>query len=353
MSLRGYHDDFPVTAQARRASSAFSALSLMLAVAACAFGCWVVGTRPLDTGTDTQAYAAFFLRLGQGAVETRLEPGFVFFSEMLRRAGLDVVGYQVALFALMLGTVVVSTRKYFDYLRMERDYLGLFCASLAFLYLSPMFVNASINAIRQGLSALLVFAALLGFAQRRWWQFALWGALGASLHTSALLYLACAPALLPGARWLRFGAFMAFVLYCTGLSRTLVQTLSPTLYAMAMEYSPSAEYRAGVRIDFAVFSIFWYALPYLLGPLIQARYRETIQQSSAVYLVMLLPFFAIGWGNYSNRYLLPGWLAVSLILAAVVCCSRIGPLRHPLTVRLGLVAACAVFYYLVVNVIVI
>jgi uncharacterized membrane protein len=50
---------------------------------------------------------------------------------------------------------------------------------------------------------------------------------------------------------------------------------------------------------------------------------------------------------------LPGWLAVSLIVAGILCHSRISMLRHPLLIRLGLIASCAVFYFYVVNVIVI
>ena len=59
---------------------------------------------------------------------------------------------------------------------------------------------------------------------------------------------------------------------------------------------------------------------------------------------MSLPFFLIGWGFFSNRYLLPAWLAVSMILAAVLCHARIAPLRNPLLIRAGLLASCGVFY---------
>ncbi len=91
----------------------------------------------------------------------------------------------------------------------------------------------------------------------------------------------------------------------------------------------------------------------MLMPLVHGEFREKIRESTGVYLVMLLPFFAIGWGFFSNRYLLPGWLAVSLILAAVVCHSRLRMLRHPLLLRIGLLASCAVFYFYVTHEIVI
>jgi len=111
-----------------------------------------------------------------------------------------------------------------------------------------------------------------------------------------------------------------------------------------MEYTATSRFDAGVRIDFAVFSIFWYLLPYLLAPMINVQYRQRILDSTAVYLVMLLPFFAVGWGYFSNRYLLPAWLAVSLILAAILCSSRLSLLRQPLLVRFLLLASCVVFH---------
>ena len=327
-------------------------LSVLLLAAAAGFGCWVVGTRGLDIGTDTSVYAAFFEGLNRPFV-TRLEPGFVFISYVLNRLGLGVTGYQTALFALLLLIAAVAARRYSRYLGATHGYLTFLSASLMLLYLSPMFVNGSINAVRQGLASLLVFAALLSFQQRKWWQFALYGALASSLHLSSLLYLAFAPLLLVRSGVLHYAAALAFLMYCTGLTLILVRTLIPPLYNAVMTYTVNPEYRAGVRIDFAVFSIFWYALPLLLAPLVRSPYRERIKESTAVYLVMLLPFFAIGWGYYSNRYLLPAWLAVSLMIAAILCHSWIALLRNPLLIRMGLIAACPVFYYYVTNVIVI
>ena len=337
----------PATANAGMVLSAF----LLLAVAI--FGCWLVGTRSLDIGTDTSTYATFFERFDQGPVDTRMEPGFVLVSYLLSRLGLSVAGYQTALFGLLLVIACVATRRYFDYLGMARGYLTLLSAALMLLFVSPMFVNASINAVRQGLAALLVFAALLSFQQRKWWLFALYGALATSMHLSSLLYLAFAPALFLRADLLRYAAVLAFLMYCAGLSLVLVQGLVPPLYTAVMTYTVNTNYQSGVRIDFAVFSVFWYALPLLLAPLVHMPARERIKDSTAVYLVMLLPFFAIGWGYYSNRYLLPAWLAVSLMLAAILCNARFPILRNPLLIRLALVASCGVFYFYVTRVIVI
>ncbi|WP_206860904.1 EpsG family protein [Lysobacter changpingensis] len=328
---------------------AATTLSLLLLFAVAAFGCWLVGTRSPDIGTDTQTYAGFFQGLNSSGVETRLEPGFVWLTYALWKLGVGVTGYQTALFAFMLGTIVIATRRYQDYLGETRGYLTFLGAALMLLYVSPMFVNATINAVRQGLAALLVFSSLLSFQRKRWASFVLLGALASSLHLSSLLYLVFAPVLLFGTKMQRLIAVIAFAAYVSGISMQAVRMLVPSLYELVMTYTATQYYRAGVRIDFAVFSFFWYCLPYVLGPLVRAEYRDRIKESAAVYLVMTLPFFGVGWGYFSNRYLLPAWLSVSLILAAMLVHSRLAPLRNPLLLRFGLLLSCAVFYYYVTN----
>lgn len=342
----------PDDAQARTAP-ATAGLSLLLLLAAFTFGCWLVGSRAIDVGTDTSAYARFFEGIGPNPIQTRMEPGFVLVSYVFKHIGLSLKGYQAGLFGLLLVFASVASRKYFRYLGGERGFLTFLCASVMLLYLSPMFVNGSINAIRQGLAALLVFASLLSFQQRRWGQFIAFGAAASSLHLSTLLYLLCAPALLLNARMLRYVAAVAFLAYVTGLSMKAVQVAAPPLYTFVMQYAFNPDYRSGVRVDFAVFSIFWYLVPHALAPLVKEPYRETVLRSAAVYLVMVMPFFIVGWGSYSNRFLLPAWLSVSLILAAVLRFNRIPTLRNPMLIRLGLLASCVVFYFFIKNSVVI
>ena len=64
---------------------------------------------------------------------------------------------------------------------------------------------------------------------------------------------------------------------------------------------------------------------------------------------MLLPFFLLGWGNFSNRYLLSAYLAISMMMAAIFFHSRLSMLRNPILLRVGLIVSCAVFYYYVSN----
>jgi hypothetical protein len=318
---------------------------LLAAVATCA--CWLIATRSLETGTDTQVYANFFSNLANRPIQTRLEPGFVYISMFVHSLGFGIPGYQAALFGLLLVTVLISTRAFYQYLGATIGYITFLSAAGMLLLLSPVFVNSSINAVRQGLAALLVFTALIAFEQRQWWRFCAYALIAALLHFSSALYVAFAPVLLLGHRRLRYVAVAAFIIYASGASLHLVQSLSPALYSIAMEHAANLNYRSGVRLDFALFSMAWYALPFLAAPLVQEPYRERLKQSTSLYLVMLLPFFMIGWGFFSNRYLLPAWQAASLIVAAMLSLSRFRLLRSPALIDVGLLLSVGIFYYYV------
>lgn len=328
-------------------------LSLLLLLAVCTVAVFVVSSRAIDVGTDTHVYAGFFLAMRHGLIETRLEPGFVALTRLASATGMSVAGYQATLFGVLLVGSAIAARRYHVYLGSTRGFLTFLSAVLLFLFVSPMFVNASINTVRQGLTAPLVFAAMLAFHHRRWRSFVLLGATASSLHYSSLLYLAFAPVLLLSLRKQRILAGVGFLAYCSGLSMVVVRVGVPVLYNDVMNYHVDAVYRAGIRYDFALFALFWYLLPFMASRLVHAPFSERIKQSAAVYMVMVLPFFLLGWGNFSNRYLLVPWVAASFLVAAMVCHSRTPLLRHPVLLRGGLVAAGGVFCFYVTHTIMI
>ncbi|HET6431608.1 EpsG family protein [Dyella sp.] len=335
------------------AANARAVLTVLVLGVACLIATATVALRAENIGTDTHIYAGVFEAMRHGQVTTRFEPGFVALTKISSVIGMSVVGYQATLFLVLLAGAAAAAHRYFNYLGSNREFLTFLCAALLFLFLSPMFVNASINAVRQGLATPFVFAALLAFHRKQWRGFLFYGLLSSSLHYSSLMYLGFAPVLLLRLRTQRIIAGVAFVAYCSGLSMLLVRTIAPAVYAAVMSYSSGAEYRAGVRLDFAVFSLFWYLLPFIASRLVREPYDERIKSSAAVYMAMVLPFLAVGWGNYSNRYLLVPWVAASFILAAIVCHARTPVLRHPLLLRLVLIPASGLFSYFVLHMVLI
>jgi hypothetical protein len=337
--------DVPDTVSA----NAQTVLSVLLILAVCLLADGVIGIRGIDVGTDTHVYAGLFHAMRHGFVATRLEPGFVMLTRLLSATGMSVVLYQAILFGVSLVAAAIAARRYSLHLGAQWGYLTFLTAVLMFLFLSPMFVNASVNAVRQGMASLLVFTAMLSVQERRWRNAVLFGVVAASLHYSSLLYLAFAPFLLLSTRLQRIVAVVAFLAYCSGLSMVLTRMLVPSVYTDVMAYQVDAVYRSGVRIDFAVFSMAWYLIPFVASRLVCKPFNERIKQSASVYMAMLLPFFAIGWGNYSNRLLLAPWVAASLMMAAIFCFARTPLMRNPLLLRGGMVAAVGVFIFYVTH----
>lgn len=335
------------------AANARAVLTALLLVAVCVVAGTAVSVRSIEVGSDTHVYAWVFLAMRDAWINTRFEPGFSGLTRLASATGMSLVGYQATLFGVLMAGALLAARRYFDYLRSNRDFLTFLCAVVLCLLVSPMFVNASINAVRQGLAAPLVFAAMLSFHHRHWRAFVLTGAVASSLHYSSLIYLAFAPVLLLNLRTQRIIAAVAFLAYCSGLSMALFRMGVPAVYSAVMSYSSGATYRAGVRLDFAVFSLFWYVLPFLLSRLIREPFDERIKQSAAVYMAMVLPFLAVGWGNYSNRFLLVPWVAVSFMVAAMLCHARTPLLRDPLLLRVAMLPACGIFWYYVTHLVLI
>ncbi len=317
---------------------------------ACLFCCSFVAMRSYNIGTDTQAYANFFLDIDKyGFADTRLEPGYVLFAHIVSSLGFSIIGMQAITFLLLIITVIFSVREYWKYLGSMDSNLMFLVLSLSLFFVSPMFVNASINAIRQGLASLLIFTALLSFYRHSWFKYLVFAILSTGFHYSSVIYLVLAPILFLDQRKIQIIAILAFVFYCSGLSEVIIKTYFQFIYAQVMDYKYGSDYNAGARIDFAIFSVFWYVVPYIVTPLIRKGARDKIMATSSVYLVMLLPFFMIGFGNYSNRLLVPAWLSTSLLVAALIYNCRIILFRHPVYMWMGLCVSIIVFYYLMSN----
>ncbi|WP_221250094.1 EpsG family protein [Desulfuromonas versatilis] len=327
---------------------------LALLLVGVAFCCSTVALRPLNIGTDTQAYANFFYHVDKyGIVNTRLEPGYVAFARIVSYLGFDLVGMQALTFLLLITIIVYSATEYWKYLGSFNSKLMFLTASFGFFFLSPMFVNASINAIRQGLASLLIFTALLSFSRRQWLKFAVLSFAAIGFHYSSVIYIVFSPMLLLRQRGLHLVFVFFFILYCLGLTEEMVKFVSPFVYSQVMDYKYGSQYNAGVRLDFAFFSIFWYIIASFSLFFVRKSVKEKLVVTISIYLTMLLPFFLVGFGNYSNRLLVPAWLSLSLLFGAIIYNCRVVIFRHPVYLWMFLCFSSVVFNYFVINEIII
>jgi len=318
--------------------------------AACAFCSVVVATRSSEIGTDSRAYSDFFLTMDRYVfIETRLEPLFVLYTRLASEYGLGVVGFQAVSFILLLIAVSAASMSCWTCVGEPRNRFVFLATVFVLLFLSPVMVNASINLIRQGVASFLVILAMMAFLQKRWVIFSIAALTSVGFHYSSIVFLVIAPLLLLGDRIVFRLVSVLFLVYISGYSDALVLTVSPDVYNYVVGYVEGADYRAGVRLDFAVVSIVFLLSLIISVKLVRPDFRQKARLVISVYSVLLIPFFLVGFGNFSNRFLLPAWLSLSLIAASVVCCTSSRLVTRTGAIGLGLSISSMTFALLVAN----
>lgn len=310
----------------------------------------VVGLRSLSTGTDTLNYANNFLSIQScNCFPGRMEPGFQGFTWLLALTGLGTDFYFFSTSSLLLATAYFLSRKVSYFLGgSDADKWKIGYWILIFLFLSPFFVSANINTIRQGLASLFIFFAMFSLIERKWSSFLFYSILGISFHYfSAALVLLSLMLFLP-LSLLLISSFVLSVVYGFGLSEMIVKFVSDQtglgLHSFIVEYVAGAEYRAGVRLDFLIFSWFW-GVFFLFGSyfLVEPRRRHGLQILIKIYFVLLIPFLLFGFGNYSNRYAYTAWLFLSIAMGGLVSSFRLSMKSSHFILPILLLSSCLIF----------
>lgn len=278
-----------------------------------------VGLRPLAVGTDTANYFNFYYEV----VACQCLPGKF-------EIGFEAVAYLLALFdsdssllffvmsflnfLLMFGVAKKTAKHFLD----RRESRKLFMVVLAAFLVSPFFLNSQINVIRQGLSVLFLFLAIFEARDRRFLRAVIWGLLSLSFHQTAALSLLSLFLLVLGRKVVLFATVLMAIVYVAGGSEAFVVLLSNMtgldIYGRISGYAIGAEYKAGVRLDFAVFSI---AIPVFVKCVVRFfnTSSEYLDWAVSIYLSLLMPFWFFGWANYSDRYAFTAWLFASVVLS--------------------------------------
>jgi len=88
------------------------------------------------------------------------------------------------------------------------------------------------------------------------------------------------------------------------------------LYQTIVNYGVYAEHTSGIRLDFAGFTIvaglfFWLIGTYFLHEDKRTKFINLVK----IYWILTIPFFCLGFAGFSDRYLYPAWLYLSILSA--------------------------------------
>lgn len=282
----------------------------------------LVGSRDLSVGTDTKTYVQIYESILNSSPLIEFEPGFQALSSIAAAMTLTTFGYLFLLsFTQFLLLIFISTRLAFmlDYGNKKQAYSFLL---LSCFIVSPFFLSAQINAIRQGISALILIYAAISFLEKKTVQYLVWAAIAIIFHYSAIIYGLLIVLLMFGHKRILFITITLFFLYILGATETLVEIFSNIsglpIHTYIIEYVALNGYRSGIRLDFAAFSLI---LPLFCLGLVKILLPSNFRRFAAVmniYFIFMIPFWIFGWGDYSNRYAFNAWLFMPIFLSSML-----------------------------------
>lgn len=188
-------------------------------------------------------------------------------------------------------------------------------------FVSPFFLAAQVNVIRQGLSISFIFLFYLLLLNRSSIiSILLSGIIAQGFHPFSILFLLPAFGLIFSYKAIVKIVFAFAFIYLTGAISYLVYQLSDIfnwpLYESIMHYGNDTYYVSGPRYKFIFFTLGIGILSDLLGRYsLLAQNRESYFRLLKIYWLLTIPFFIIGFGRYSDRLLLPCWNFLPFIFA--------------------------------------
>lgn len=273
-----------------------------------------IAIRELDVGTDTEVYVNYFMDLASGKDVVQLEYGFYCLSFLLSSLGLP---YEFNFY-------IFSALNFF-FIGWFVNSIGVESGSKKFLLffvmcllINPFFAGFQVNALRQGLSFFLLLYSFSFLLNRKYAKFVVVCFLSSMFHFSSLIYLPFLLILFLGFYKVVVIQVLLFFAYIAGFTEAFVELFSTLtglpIYEYISNYDSFADYNSGVRVDFALFSI----IPTLYFCLIKVTGLLKIDNVAAnvyrIYSILLIPFWLLGWGNYSNRYAMPAWVLYFVLL---------------------------------------
>jgi hypothetical protein len=284
-----------------------------------------VGMRPSYVGSDTNGYEYYYWRLYEHlSIFMNYEYLYQFLAKFLARFFSSHVYFFTCIAAINCLLISVFSIRLAAAIKFRIEIYILFLLVGIFLFLSPFFFAAMVNVIRQGTAVFALFIAYLSLAYRfKFLAFFFASFIALGFHHSSAIALAFSPLLFFRQRILFWLVMGAACLYLTGASEKIVYLISHLsavdVYGKIQNYGSNLEYKRGIRLDFTLFTLaaglgFTGLVKYTLGRDERLIFNSLLK----IYWVFVLPFFFLGFGGFSDRYLLAGWLFLSILMAVFV-----------------------------------
>ncbi|MBY8029020.1 EpsG family protein [Vibrio fluvialis] len=291
-----------------------------------------IGNRGVVNYTDFQAYNLWYERvLISNDFEGRLEPLFQYLGVLSSLLGLSpgtFFSLLYLLFNIMFYSVCVETSDFFNESNQRVDYnfkYIFFYVSFIVSLILPFYLNATENIIRAGLCFPFILKSLLKFEKKKQGLFVFYALLAIGLHYSSIIFLSFYIMFkLVSDKWLNYSLIFSIFLYAFSSTKSFLQMLGLDIINEVIDrvdnFVSYANYDSGYRLDFLFFTLSGLLFYRFSIVIFKLNFNKEIEN---IYKIFTLPFLIVGFGSFSDRYLVNAWLLypllVSLPLSAYIC----------------------------------
>ncbi|WP_296243953.1 MULTISPECIES: EpsG family protein [unclassified Psychrobacter] len=288
----------------------------------------IIGNRDIHIGKDTSNYYNFYYAISSGyTYQGFSDPIFILLAKIAVYLGLKSKSFLVIVsflssFILLLSCYIIMKR-----VIEKKIYItSLVVIMLNLLFLSPFYWGAQLNIIRAGLSIPLIFLSIHFFSANNKFSGAFFAVLASLIHITniqfVILFFVFSFFNEKGYRkfenlYLKF-YFFIIVGYLTGINRMISNVISLSAFGadqynsyLTYDNNASNIYEAGIRYDFAFFTILFVSLLYISKKRLNSKYFNNFFYYSTITTI---PFFLIGYIPFSDRLLSTFWMLIPLLL---------------------------------------
>jgi hypothetical protein len=281
---------------------------------------WGIGYRPIYVGSDTIVYTEYYnisIYLGKiGAFHS----DFLFdkMTQLFFKYDFSVQILFSVICAINFLIIYLLTQQINKYIYSPISNYYLFLLFMICFFFSPFFFATQANVIRQGVAIFAEFLFFISILNRSAFIILLFSSLIAlGFHKVSIIYLGFSFLLfLPYFHVLTLVFFLALG-YCSGLTKVIISVLAD-FFSFNTEnifnYGLDQGYLPAIRIDFTLFTIFMGLCFHVLSKLtLPEKNLIKFKQLIKVYWILTMPFFLFGFAAFSDRYLLPAWVFLSVL----------------------------------------
>lgn len=279
----------------------------------------LVAYRDYSIGTDTLMYASIYLN---NANFEGHEIGFRFlvkFFNLFTNEPTFFFGFVCFLITFFYFLVF----KNLTYIKSNNLIFLLLFFSLIFI--SSWYFSNITNGLRQGISLSIIYYALLRyFIFKKYFYFFIFYLIGLMFHYTSIF-------ILPFLVIYHFISFRIFLylwgvlslFFILGVNEIIFHNILSVMgyekiYNLIKEYGLPEYNYYGFHWNFFIYTIFFPIISLLIFYFSKNREKTLPEEILKIYFMLCLPYFILGFANYSNRYALIAWAFIPFLQLVII-----------------------------------